>query len=159
MPNGLRNRVTLRMAIDGVGKIGAPATSKVGSKTGTAKPGEFARMVDGDSEVSSASEVSEAQAVTSINPLFALQEVDGATERRAKAKQRGTKILDELDSIRHGLLMGEVTPHQLQTLRHQIANEQQILDDPRLTELLKEIDLRAEVELAKLEMAAKANED
>ena len=49
--------------------------------------------------------------------------------------------------------MGEMPPHQLTALRDRIAREKVDVDDPKLTALMEEIELRAEVELAKLEAA------
>ncbi len=93
------------------------------------------------------------QALSGIDALLGLQEVDDVTERKARAKKRATGLLDQLDDIRNCLLMGEMPPHQLNALRNCIAQEKIGVDDPRLAGLLEEIDLRAEVELAKLEAA------
>lgn len=142
------------MNVDGVGKIRSTTTPKVGAKQGGGS-GDFSRLIDSDKV--GPSEVSGVQAPAAIDALLALQEVDDATERRAKAKKRANNILDRLDEIRHGLLMGSISPHNLQQLRSQIASEHLDVDDPQLKALLDEIDLRAQVELAKLEMGQQGN--
>jgi hypothetical protein len=89
--------------------------------------------------------------------LLGLQEVDDVTERRSRAKKRATGLLDQLDDIRNCLLMGEMPAHQLYALRDRIARDKVDVDDPKLKELMEEIELRAHVELAKLEQAASDN--
>jgi hypothetical protein len=141
------------MKIDGTGRVVPSSTSKI-SKTGSSpSSADFSKMVEGESETSAASSVTGAQALTGVNPLLGLQEIDDVTERRAKAKKRATGLLDQLDDIRHCLLMGEMPPHQLTALQERIAREKIEVDDPRLMAVLEEIETRAAVELAKLEAA------
>ena len=144
------------MSIDGVGKIGPATTTKIGKTgaTGAKSGADFSRLVENGGEAAATGEISAAQGVTSIDSLLALQEVDEVGERRTKAKKRANGLLDELDNIRHGLLMGEISPAQLHLLRNRIAAERPGVDDPKLAALLDEIELRAAVELAKLEEAA-----
>ncbi len=142
------------MSIDGVGKIRPTTTTKIG-KTGAKTGADFSRLVENGSEAAATGEVSATQSVGSIDSLLALQELDEIGERRTKAKKRANGLLDELDNIRHGLLAGEISPAQLHLLRNRIAAERPGVDDPKLTALLDEIELRAAVELAKLEEAAR----
>ena len=142
------------MNLDGVGKIRPGVPGKVGAKTGSSSDAGFAKMVSGESETPAASSVKSAAPVSSVDALLSLQEVDDVTERKTKARKRANGLLDELDSVRHGLLMGEIPPHQLHLLRDKVAAARPELDDPELTAILDDIELRAEVELAKLEMAA-----
>jgi hypothetical protein len=46
----------------------------------------------------------------------------------------------------------------LHTLTNVVALQKQRVDDPRLTSIIEDIELRAAVELAKLERATKQNE-
>jgi hypothetical protein len=142
------------MSIDGVGKIRSTPAAKTG-KTSSKGGADFSRMVENETETAASGEVSAAQGVSSIDSLLALQEVDEVGERRTKAKKRASGLLDELDNIRHGLLMGEIPPHQLHLLRNRIALERPGVDDPKLAALLDEIELRAAVEMAKLEEASR----
>jgi hypothetical protein len=86
-----------------------------------------------------------------INGLFALQEVegDGRSPRRQLAR-RGEDILDRLDEIRHGLLVGALPRERVQSLLSLVRSHRAHVHDPRLMEIIDEIELRAEVELAKL---------
>jgi Class II flagellar assembly regulator len=91
--------------------------------------------------------------VTSLDVLLALQEVDGPLERRRKAVRRAGRILDVLDEVKLALLDGHLPPAALERLMAAVREERGGADDPRLEGLLDEIETRAAVELAKLEMA------
>ena len=86
----------------------------------------------------------------SIDGILALQEVDEDGRGGQQARERGEDILDRLDEIRHGLLTGRVNPATLERLLSQVRQQRETFTDPRLTEILEEIELRAAVELAKL---------
>jgi hypothetical protein len=103
-----------------------------------------------------ASRLASTPGVGSIDALIALQEVDGPLERRRKAVRRADLILDVLDEVKLELIDGGVAPAQLERLVQAVRRERQNTDDPRLEGLLDEIETRAAVELAKLEMALAA---
>jgi hypothetical protein len=83
--------------------------------------------------------------------LFALQEVPDATAGRKRALARGHRLLDRLDELRLGLLLGHIARDKLADLARLARDGGQEVDDPNLREILAEIELRAEVELAKLQ--------
>jgi hypothetical protein len=84
-----------------------------------------------------------------IDGLLALQEIGDATSDR-KAAARGDEILDRLEELRQGLLLGRIAPDRLARLAELSRGAASTASDPRLREVLGEIELRAEVELAKL---------
>jgi hypothetical protein len=88
----------------------------------------------------------------SINGLFALQEVEneGGSSRR-HLQQRGEDILDRLDEIRHGILAGSLPRERVVALLNLVRSQRARAHDPRLMQIIDEIELRAEVELAKLD--------
>jgi hypothetical protein len=88
--------------------------------------------------------------VGGIDALIALQGVDDATERRRHAVKRGRVALDALDELKVGLLGGELTPATLQKLKAVAAHLKNGSGDPALDGVLAEIELRVEVEIAKL---------
>lgn len=91
--------------------------------------------------------------LASLDALLALQELPDRTERRRRALRRGHDLLDQLDELRLALLDGAVPLSTLQGLRGRLRQRGDLPDDdPRLAALLGEIELRVEVELAKLEM-------
>ena len=65
-------------------------------------------------------------------------------------------ILDILDEVKLALLDGGVSPEALGRLMDAVKLERGGADDPKLQSLLDEIETRAAVELAKLEMARAA---
>jgi len=94
--------------------------------------------------------------VASLDALLALQEVGGPLERRRRAVRRAGRILDVLDEVKLSLLEGGLPPAALDRLVSAIREERGGTDDPNLEGLLDEIETRAAVELAKLEMARAA---
>ena len=88
--------------------------------------------------------------------MLALQDVGGPLERKRRAVRRAGRILDVLDELKLALLDGELSLGQLERLSRAIRDERGLTDDPKLEELLDEIELRAAVEMAKLEQAAQA---
>lgn len=84
-----------------------------------------------------------------VGALLALQVVDPAAERRGRAIRRGGRLLDLLDEIRIGILSGALSPGTLAELAQTLGEARAEVDDPGLLGLLDEIELRAQVELAK----------
>jgi hypothetical protein len=91
--------------------------------------------------------------VVGVEALLALQDVESATERRRRSVGRAGRMLDELDGLKIALLAGELDPAQLDRLARAIREQRAATEDPKLEELLDEIETRAAVELAKLEAA------
>lgn len=94
-----------------------------------------------------------AQGVVGLEALLALQDVGGPLERRRRAVGRAGRILDVLDGLRLSLLSGELEPGDLERLQVAVREQRDQTDDPALEQVLNEIELRAEVEMAKLEQA------
>lgn len=84
-----------------------------------------------------------------LDALLALQSVDVPAERRRKAATRGRRILDLLDTVKLGVLDGTLTSAALENLTSALAGREPS-EDPGLENVLDEIELRAQVELAKL---------
>jgi hypothetical protein len=93
---------------------------------------------------------------TDLNTVLALQEAPDATRGRAKkrAQERGNMMLDQLEEIRLGLLMGTIPMAKLEALAQLVRAKREQIDDPKLVAILDEIELRAAVELAKLSRPA-----
>ena len=66
------------------------------------------------------------------------------------------RILDTLDDLKIALLEGEISGVDLDRLRRAVRDERDNTDDPALEAVLDEIELRAAVEVAKLEQASRA---
>ena len=124
-----------------------------------AKKGEPARGVNflehlsQASKISSETEVSSRNtAVTGINSILTVQEIIDQPEReeRRQLAEWGNDILDSLDDIRHGFLIGAIPKERLETLAQRPRVRKASVSDPRLIDIINEIELRAEIELAKL---------
>jgi len=91
-----------------------------------------------------------------VDALLALQAVGGPLEGRRRAVRRASQILDILDEVKLALLDGDLSLAQLDRLRRTVNEERGLTGDPKLEGVLDEIELRAAVEIAKLETAAYA---
>ncbi|MFM2044137.1 MAG: hypothetical protein RLY86_2713 [Pseudomonadota bacterium] len=134
------------MKIEGPGQL---RTGQVRKGQASGSGSDFRSLIDGDGETSAA-KTSGSQGTIAVNPLFALQEVDDATTGRRKARARAEDILDRLDEIRLGLLAGAIPLEKLHTLVRMMQVRRETVTDPGLQEVLDEIELRAQVEIAKL---------
>lgn len=139
------------MKIDQTGPLGTtPARRR--DKAASARPGEFAKHVPGEPAAATAPVAGNAP-VSAVNAVLALQEVEDSTSEQANAKgrARGELLLERLDEIRHGLLLGRIPRHTLDDLARAARAKRATVTSPQLTEVLDEIELRAEVELAKFD--------
>ncbi len=91
-------------------------------------------------------------AVSAVDALLAAQEVPppDPDQRRRQAMARGERLLEHLDDLRDALLAGAVSKDQLGALAREVRARREAVDDGPLAEVLDEIDVRAQVELAKL---------
>ena len=92
-----------------------------------------------------------------LDTLLALQ-ADGndPQERRRRSVARGRDLLDGLDRLKASLLGGRVASHELRAIAGRLSERAGTSGDPRLDGLMAEIELRAAVELAKLEVGRRA---
>lgn len=142
------------MKVSGVGS-GAPASGSRRTEKSTGK-GEFkATLLDSMGGADEPAPVETTSGIGAVDALLIVQSVGDAEEREARKRliQRGEDILDQLEEIRHGLLMGSIPKDKLETLAQTVRNRREACADPRLAAVLDEIELRAEVELAKLSRA------
>jgi hypothetical protein len=136
---------------NGVGSAAAPRGAARAAAGGFSLPD-----VSGTGDAAPASRMAATVGVGSIDVLLALQEVGGPLERRRKAVRRAGVILDVLDEVKLALLDGGIPQGALERLMTAIRQERGGADEPRLQGLLDEIETRAAVELAKLEMSGAA---
>ncbi len=107
----------------------------------------FASALDAQAPASAAKP---AAGMGTIDGLVALQEIADSLVGRRRAVARGTALLDRLDELRLALLEGVLPRDRLEALARLAREHAQAVDDPKLAEILAEIELRAAVELAKL---------
>ena len=95
------------------------------------------------------------QSIAQLDALLAVQEVEDPTKKAAKkrAHLRADSILDNLEQIRLKMLAGDLTVGHMIDVADFVASHRDKIDDPALTAIMDEIDLRAQVELAKMRVA------
>jgi hypothetical protein len=140
------------MKIDGPHKAsGARGVSRTGARKESGD-GAFDAMISDTGEAEAPAPVPRPAPIGALDALLALQGSGSGTSEEAekKSKKRAADLLDHLDEVRIGLLTGELPPGILRQLSQTIASRREAALDPGLAEILDEIDLRAQVELAKL---------
>jgi len=91
--------------------------------------------------------------IAAVDTILALQGIEDSSDSRTRSVQHGEQLLKLLDEVRDGLLAGGIPRATLNRLALAIAKRRESFADPKLQAVLDEIDLRARVELAKLEQA------
>lgn len=139
------------MKVSNLGASKRVSSSRRKTKT-SGKGGAFAERLKEAVGAAEAGGAGEPTPVPTIDSVLALQEVSDATDERSRntARRYGEKLLDQLEALRLDLLAGAVPKDQLATLARTMRAERRRTDDPRLSEIIDEIELRAEVEIAKL---------
>ena len=143
------------MKVTGPSGIG-PSSGAQSARGGGGGEGFLIPALQGAGGPSQASSVSATQGVMGVEALLALQETGGPLERKRRAVGRAGRILDVLDNIKVALLDGDLASGDLDQLRRAVRDERSVTDDPKLEAVLDEIELRAAVEMAKLEQAGRA---
>lgn len=141
--------------IEKVGYTRPAAGPKSVRKTSSAGASGFS---DALSEAQAAEETAEAHPTAGIGAatsasLLGFQEVDADQMERHKAFKRGRLTLEALSQLRDALLMGTLPLATIERLEKLVASERAQVTDPALSSILDEIELRAAVEIAKLEVA------
>lgn len=137
------------MKVDGPGRAGAATGSKAGRAAGRSGA-KFS--LDNDAVESAATGgIAASSPIGSIEALVALQGIDTDQPRRGNraAAERGEELLERLEAIRDGLLAGSLSVESLKALQSSLAERDAEAEDPRLREIIREIEVRAAVELAK----------
>lgn len=145
------------MKIQGPGKTNAP--SKTDKKKGASESDEsFGDFMAKDTKA--AGQTSTTQSIAKVDALLAVQGAEDPTARASKQRmrRRSMTVLDELDKIRMAMLNGSLTVGHMIDIADVVASHRERVDDPSLTAIMDEIDLRAQVELAKMRVAMDAKE-
>ena len=94
--------------------------------------------------------------VGNVDALFSVQEAPDAIDPRSRkqAITYGEDLLRRLDELKLGVLNGSMPKEKLTDLAQYLRQKRQPSDDFLLNEVIAEIELRAEVEIAKLSRRA-----
>jgi hypothetical protein len=140
------------MKIEGPRAADATRKSDKTRKT-SGSTSDFSSFLDTESE--GTADVAAAPAMGGIGALIAAQAAEDPLEGRTRRRMqdRAEKVLDALDDVHRGLLSGSLSTVQMERIAQSVTVQREKVNDPRLVEILDQVDLRAQVELAKLEMA------
>jgi hypothetical protein len=130
----------------------ASATRKTGNVAG-AQFAEALAKAEGVGDVSGVDSVQSVAAVGGAIGLLGAQEVSEDDIKKRRAVKKGRLTLDALSNLRDALLMGSLPLSTLKQLEKIVAEERGTTNDPLLNSILDDIEVRAAVELAKLEMS------
>jgi hypothetical protein len=141
-------------------RISANNSSKPTEKTkkaskSSASKGVFSSNLSammGTEQASDAAAIDNTNAINDISSILATQDVSDNlnSESRKRNIKRGENLLDNLDEIRMGLLTGSIPKERLINIAQQLRNKRDKGCDAALSNILDDIELRVEVEIAKL---------
>lgn len=144
-----------------IGEINSANKSVAVKKKKSSSPdGNFGALISDDSEAveHTSSSISGINPIGAIGGLLSLQEVGSEQEKAKRKIKHGQDLLSYLDELRHDMLAGNISPVTVKNLANEARQQSEYVMDPELNEVLNEIEIRAEVELTKLEMEAKNDE-
>jgi cysteine sulfinate desulfinase/cysteine desulfurase-like protein len=137
------------MKIEGPNRTSSASGTKGKGKASSAD-GSFGDLITGGAQ--EARSAAATHSIASIDSLLAAQSVEDPTARAARKRMqvRADNILTELENMRIALLTGTLTVGHVVDIADVVAAHREKIMDPRLHSILDEIDLRAQIEIAKL---------
>ena len=143
------------MKIQGPGQTQGPSKTKKKEGTGGGDK-SFGDLVSKDTANTGATQ--NTQSIAHVDALLAVQGAEdpmaGASKKRMR--ERSMKLLDGLETLRTKMLTGSLTVGDMIDIADVVASHREKIMDPALTGIMDEIDLRAQVELAKMRVALDA---
>ena len=136
--------------------IGANGITQPASHSQVRRAGTGGFMLPGE-RIADPAAARGAAGLAGVDTLLALQGVtaaETATERRRRQTKRAHAALDALDGLRLGLIEGRIDRGALAALGRATAAAREETGDSGLDVVLQAVDLRAQVELAKIEAGA-----
>src|ERR1700756_1380892 len=135
------------MKIESNRPVGPAGIRKDGKRSGASGFADALRP----EEDTSPPAVSGPSTVRGIDALVAVEDMSDAATERSRAFARADEMLDRLEDLKRGLLLGSIGPSKLADLARLAKEGSAQIADPKVREVLQDIELRARVELAKLE--------
>jgi class II flagellar assembly regulator FliX len=138
-------------------EVGGPRRVESSSVRRTGRPASSAtgNFVAEEIHEARAATLTGAAPIGAVDTILALQGIEDSTDERRRGVQHGDEMLKLLDEVRDGLLAGGIPRATLHRLAAATSKRRDGFADPKLQIILDEIELRARVELAKLEQAEK----
>ncbi len=139
--------------IDNINPLRKPGDVDKKRKAGGVTDSTFASMLDAAEESEAPAKAAPVMAASPLGTMLALQEVSDEDVRRQNMMKQGKMSLDALEGLRDALLTGNLTAKHVERLQAVVDKQRELIDDPRLNAILDDIELRAAVELAKIQRA------
>ena len=143
------------MKVTGPGQTQSTSNTKKTGKTNAAGAG-FEDYMNAGAQPAAPAQTG--HAIVMVDALLAVQGAEDPTARaaRKRMRERSENILGMLDKIRLAMLNGTMTVGHMVDIADVVASHREKISDPALTAIMDEIDLRAQVELAKMRQALEA---
>ena len=140
---------------------GTKETSSAKHKSkGAGDRGAFAENLIETQVSPSAAAAPDATTVSAADAVLTAQNVGDSlddTPQRRRLTEFADDILGRLEELRLGILMGRFSKEKLADLAQRLRQKRQQSTDPKLNEIIHEIELRAEVEIAKYSRRPKSD--
>jgi hypothetical protein len=150
----MSQKASKAMEVNGPGKVDRTSGVRRSAKPSGAAGGSTFSVSSAPEEPHAAM-VAGPGPIAALDSILALQGLEDSTDGRSRGLKHGEQLLDMLDQVRDGLLAGGIPRATLNRLANAVSRRHEQFADPRLQSVLDEIELRAHVELAKLEMLDK----
>lgn len=139
------------MKVSKTGGTTGPDSARKKSKKADSDGG-FADALKSASGTVATEQAQSTGSVGHVDALFAVQQTADATDHKSRGLMMdyGTEMLDRLEQLRLSILSGAVSKDRLQEMARRLRERTSNSDDPRLNDLINDIELRVEVEIAKL---------
>lgn len=146
------------MKITGPGKTEKAGGVKKSGKAGSTGSTSFSGLL-GTEEAAATAHMQGAGAVARLDVLLAAQGAEDPASRASKGRmrKRADSILRQLDKLRLGILTGNLSVGNMVDIADVVSSHREKIQDPQLASILDEIDLRAQIEVAKMRMALDAS--
>lgn len=147
------------MKVTGPGKSGKVSKTSKTTKTSKSDGAGFGDFMNaGVESAKEGAAASSTQSIAKVDALLAVQAAEDSTQRQKKTKlqKHAEDLLEELEKIRMAMLNGSLTIGHMIDIADVVAEHREKVDDPHLTSIMDEIDLRAQVEIAKMRVAVDA---
>tara|TARA_B100001989_G_scaffold252044_1_gene232906 strand:- start:2802 stop:3242 length:441 start_codon:yes stop_codon:yes gene_type:complete len=141
------------MKVEGSKRTGSSSGAKKSSGAKQSGNVDFSQFMKSGSE--GVSGAATTQSIAQVDALLAVQGAEDPTQRQAKkrARMRADTILNKLEQIRLAMLGGNLTVGHMIDVADVVASHRDKIEDPALVAIMDEIDLRAQVELAKMRVS------
>jgi hypothetical protein len=153
--NDMNSCYPIGMKIDGT-KSSSDIQKKKDAKKASSGDGAFKSLMEsGANATKETSGSALTSGIANIDVLLAAQGAEDPAQKKTnqRMKARAEDILAQLDNLKMAMTSGGVTIGHMVSIADVVATHRENITDPDLASILDEIDLRAHVELAKLEVA------